>query len=228
MSYFNVVHESGHGELAGITDVVEIAHEAHQIALSRDFTITFKDEDGTKIQVAADSNPELIIRDWRRARRGYLGQSATVGPYPADQLTEAELQSDEEIHRAKTREQATAASRLEAEDRTNNERTRARLEQAPEIEFADEEAKNYWKSVKDRMPEGDDYGRKAVEFAHTWARLMQLDLAEGKQLKDIWQSTHRETDLLVRGAGSAAESARNLLVRAWKHRAELKRLWPDT
>jgi hypothetical protein len=56
----------------------------------------------TTVAVAADSNPALLERDWRRADNGYLGEvGVVVGPYPVSRLSPAEEARDATISDAK-------------------------------------------------------------------------------------------------------------------------------
>lgn len=50
---------------------------------------------GVRIAVAADSDADLILRDWWRATNGYIDKN--VGPYPRAEMTPEELANDARI-----------------------------------------------------------------------------------------------------------------------------------
>jgi len=67
----------------------------------------------TTVQVAHDSNPELILRDCRRRMKGYT--TGTVGPYPSPVLTAEEQASDARVEAENERRAAAReAQRLAA------------------------------------------------------------------------------------------------------------------
>lgn len=79
----------------------EALGEAIGFARAR-FQIQFEHSD-VQVTVAPDSDPNLLARDWQRARDGYLGDTLIVGPYPKVRLSEEERASDQAILEAMTR-----------------------------------------------------------------------------------------------------------------------------
>jgi len=50
-----------------------------------------------------------------------------------------------------------------------------------------------WQKSRDANPSG--YGGAILSYAECWARLMQVEMANGKELKDIADSTSHEADI---------------------------------
>lgn len=68
----------------------------------------------------------------------------------------------------------------------------------------------------------DGYGKGIMIFAENWAKLMQVELASGKSLKDIASTTSHEADL--EGiTGFMYGAAVKVLSDCWKHGEELRR-----
>jgi hypothetical protein len=190
--------------------------EAIQLAGTVEYrpVVTF-DFNGVSVTVAADSKPDVIYRDWHRALMGCIGKR--VGPHPAADLTADELASDARIHADRDErhrvEQAQWAK--DAEDKAR--RVAERLELAGAMRFSDE---SKWKSWVDANANG--YGRAVVVYADQWARLMQLDMANGCTLSDIAQSASHEAD--TEGiTGFMYGCAVSMLAECWERGEELRR-----
>lgn len=145
------------------------------------------DFNGVMVFVRHDSDAKLIYRDWKRATRGYI--SRMVVPYPIPVLTDEELENDARIKdENELRWRRSDSARKGWRTRRINALA-AKLADAPEMEIADEAA---WQSWKDNNNEG--YGGGIIAYAERWARLMQVEMASGKDLEDIASATSHEAD----------------------------------
>jgi len=124
------------------------------------------------VQVAADSDPELILRDWWR---GMLRPSGTftVTPYPwlvlsADAVAEdARLKAEQEERSRKASEEY--AKREAAKTAALNEALAA----AQPLALKDE---SRWQEYVTTNTDGG-YGEACVRYAEKWGRLMQERMA---------------------------------------------------
>jgi hypothetical protein len=183
-----------------------------------DKSVTFE-FNGVSVTVMPDSNAELVMRDWSRGLSGYLGENPVVGPYPSQELTEEELAKDAEIEAANQARRDAESARYRAEANEKHDRVTARMANAPEMEFSNEEA---WLTAK-AANENDPYGAGILSYAERWARMMQLEMTEGKSLEEVWSSTSFEADLEGM-SGFSQGAATSLLTQSWVHGMELRRL----
>lgn len=196
---------------SNITDTI-----AEAIALSAKKKRTIKFEfNGVTVSVRSDSNPELIYRDWSRSLSGYIGKS--VGPNPNPVLTDKEKASDARIEDKNERKRQKRQAEYEAKAKTHREAVEAKLVNAPGIELANAEG---WQKFKDNNSDG--YGGAVVTYSERWARLMQVEMANGKNLGDVADATSQEADL--EGiTGFMYGCAVSTLSQCWKHGEQLRR-----
>jgi hypothetical protein len=107
----------------------------------------------------------------------------------------------------------------QAEAKAHRDRVETRMQGAPAMEFSDEAA---WLAAK-AANENSPSGAGILSYAERWARMMQLEMSEGKTLEEIWNSTSREADLEGM-SGFSLGAATHLLTQSWVHGAELRRL----
>ncbi len=176
---------------------------------------------GVALVVMPDSNVELLLRDWLRGANGYLGEEPVVGPYPKDTLSEEELANDARIEAENQARRDAESARYQAEAKAHRDRVEARMANAPAMEFSGEEGQAAWQQWWDANKDG--YGIGIMHYAERWARMMQLELAEGKTLDEIWASTSHEADLEGM-SGFTQGAATHMLTVCWVHGAELRRL----
>ena len=195
-----------------IDDMINLASEG---AKSKNCIVRFE-FNGIVVLVRPDSDGSLIRRDWWRAMRGYI--SKLVGPYPSEQLTEAEVASDAAIEAENEARRQQRQAEYDAKAKAKREATEARLTQAPEMEFSDEEV---WKSYVTANDDGG-YGAACVRYAEMWARLMQLEVVNGASIEDIADATSHEAD--IEGiTGFMYGAAVSMLSQAWIHGDQLRR-----
>ena len=191
-------------------------NEAIGLAISRQEALKFE-FNGVTVTVEADSNPELILRDWRRALNGYTEK--TVGPKSKAELSVEELANDARIEAENQARRDAESARYQAEAKAHRDRVEARMANVPAMEFSDEAA---WLTAK-AANENDPYGAGILSYAERWARMMQLELSEGKTLDEVWDRTSHEADLEGM-SGFSQSMATHLLTQTWVHGAELRRL----
>lgn len=186
------------------------------IGLARRGKFTAKQKlNGVMILVNGDSNADLIFRDQQRAQSGYI--KGDVGPYPKAELTAKDEANDA---RGKARnERRWEEQRKEAEARwkIHRDRVEARLANAPAIELSDEAG---WQKSKDVNKDG--YGGAVMTYSERWARLMQVEMAEGKKLEDVADAMSSEADL-EGTTGSQYGCAVSQLAACWKYGDQLRR-----
>jgi hypothetical protein len=124
----------------------------------------------------------LIYRDCLRAEKGCFGDgTVVVGPYPKAELTDDELVNDSKMAAAKNARTAASMNKTVSDAMAHNEKVIERLAGGPPMEFMNI---NRWKML--HVKSTDKLRQNILTFAERWARLMQLELAEGKTLKDCW------------------------------------------
>jgi hypothetical protein len=198
-----------------LTDTIkEMIKLCRQLDKSSSPVVT-QELNGIKVYIEQTSNVDLIMRDLRRAQNHYI--TGPVGPHPAETLTEQELASDTETEakNIKKAKKANAAYMVEAQ--VKRDAFDAKMLTAPEIEIVNIEV---WQSIKDMNPDG--YGGGIVAYAEWWARLMQVEIANGKQLADIADAASHEAD--IEGiTGFMYGAAVSILSKVWKHGEDLRR-----
>ena len=187
--------------------------EAIEIARKRGESFTFEFNSVT-ITVHGDSDAALILRDWHRAMSGKISQ---VGPYPVVTLTPHEQAHDAEVDAQNAKRHAEAQAAWDAKERAKAAAADAKLKDAPAIDLADAAA--WQEGLKNNA---DPYGRGVYTFAERWARLMQLEIAQGHRIADIADRLVSEAD--IEGiTGFMYGCAVSVLAHCWRHGEELRR-----
>lgn len=172
---------------------------------------------GVTVCVKADSAEELIHRDWVRGIKGYIGEKPVVGPYPQQTLSKEELDSDAAIQLAKDIERAARRAEQDSQAKRDKAKFNDLLATAGAIELKDVER---WEEIK--RANTDPYGARILSYAEDWARLMQVELANGKALKDCANDLSHLAD--YDGiTGFMYGSAVLILSECWQHGEELRR-----
>lgn len=167
------------------------------------------------VSVKSDSDPVLIYRDWNRAMSGYIDKK--VGPYPSPVLTDEEKENDARIEAENEQRRQQRQSEYQAQADAKRDATDSKLADAPPMEFSDEKA---WQQAVDVNT--DPYGRGVITFAERWARLMQVEIATGKKLEDVADSTSNEAD--TEGVtGFMYGAAVHTLASSWKYGDQLRK-----
>lgn len=194
----------------------EYAGNIAGVAPMEDYRNVEFDFNGVTVVVKHDSDPTLVCRDWRRALSGYIDK--TVGPDYKAELSPEELASDAKIEAKNEARRAKQDAKWQAEADEKRARFDARLAQAPEMSFSDKAGWDEWLANQ-----GDDgCGKTAFRYAEWWARLMELEIGNGKQIAEVANETSHEAD--VGGiTGSMYGVAVSALAQYWKYGEELRR-----
>lgn len=189
--------------------------EAISVARGLDTTMQFE-FNGVRVQVRADSNPELIYRDWDRALHGFIKK--TVGPNPAAALTPAELASDASIKAKNDRKYAKEQKAYREKAEAHAKAVEAKLVGAPDFEPVDADKWKEFQELHTRNP----YDAGILAYATRWARLMQVEMANGKKLEDVADATSSEADLEGM-SGFSYGIAVGAIAEQWKFGDQLRR-----
>lgn len=111
---------------------------------------------------------------------------------------------------AATSEQ-TPPEQYEATVRAKRKAIEVKLRGAPNIELSNVAR---WKRYK--VANRCGLGKALMNHAERWARLMQVELADGKSLEDVARDTFHEADL-EGVAGASGGFTLRVLVECWKH-----------
>jgi hypothetical protein len=190
-----------------------VAERAKQLAEEKNLVVEF-DFNGITCLVDKNSNLELLNRDYGNAHRmGWF----TIGPdFQENYSSEVQAELDR-----KTKEfeemQAQQERENEKKEKTKREVLHEKIKDET-LHLLDPDVFEKGKSVNT-----DPYGGRVYSFAEDWAKLMQKELAAGKELKDIADQTSREAD--YDGiTGFMYGAAVSVLVHTWKH-GEALRKW---
>lgn len=172
---------------------------------------------GVTVQVAGDSDPKLIYRDWNR---GMLRPSNvfTVSAHPPRLLSDEQLEED-----GRYRGEQRKRERL-AREEYNIMRERAALilkgalAVAPFLSLKD---KGGWQKAVE--VNSDPYGSACVRFAENWGRLMQGQIEQGAKLEDIADECCSIADGPEGITGFMYGAAVSMLSQVWEHGEDLRR-----
>lgn len=203
---------AGSNITSAICEAIKLAGE-HGYDSENGALIAF-DFNGVSVSVKANSDPVLIYRDWLRALSGYIDKK--VGPYPSPILTDREKANDARIEAENEAMRQERQAQHDAKANAKRVAVEAKLTNAPSIELANEDG---WQQFKDNNQDG--YGGAVVTYAECWARLMQLELANGNNLEDVAEATSQEADL--EGiTGFMYGAAVSILATCWKYGEQLR------
>ena len=189
-----------------------VAQQALFIAIKKNCTVEF-DFNEIKCLVDNNTNLALLYRDYSNAHRM---EWKTVGPNCAE-VYDAEIQVELE-RRSKLAEEKAEQMRKEYEAKDEAER-KTFEEKTKGIELELSDAAGWQKFVDSNK---DPYGACCVEYAAGWAKLMQLEMANGKAVKDCAGETSYQLGFLGI-TGFMYGCAVSMLSRCWKYGEELRR-----
>lgn len=198
--------------MAGDTITSAIA-ESIALAKTKNSIIEF-DFNGVTVQVASDSDPELIHRDWNR---GMLRDGGfVVSPYPEPELSFPDAREDERLIAERDKRMADARAAYEAEKATKTAALTSQID-ATGLDVVDAAT---WQAF---ITNNDDpYGAACVRYADAWGRLMQTRIEGGAALADIADECSHKAD--TEGiTGFMYGCAVSMLAQCWKHGEELRR-----
>ena len=170
---------------------------------------------GVKVRARYNSDPALLYRDWFRALSGYIAKD--VGPYPKRKLSRIETENDKRIADENDRVWAAKQAEYDRKAAEKQSMVNARLADAPRMEIGDADA---WE--KTRAANADGYGGAVVSYAERWARLMQVEMSEGRTISATAKQASHNADL--EGiTGFMYGCAVAILSKCWKHGEDLRR-----
>lgn len=189
----------------------KIAKEAKEIALEKNIIVEF-DFNGCTCLVNSTTNLEWLLRDYYNH---WIMDWKIIGPDCVAEYSnevKTELENREKLGEEKRElERIEYQKKEDAEKLIFKEKTKDVL-----IEFSNKED---WELGKSKNTDG--YGACIYEYAEGWAKLMQVEITNGKELKDIAEKTSFEMDFLGI-TGFMYGAAVQILSQCWKHGEELK------
>jgi hypothetical protein len=171
------------------------------------------DFNGVKIVVNDSTDKIALVRDYMNA---HLMGWEEVGPnppvqYSADVLAQITLAKAAQEERQRIQE--TEWEREAAEKQANFDKEVEGIE----MEVTDTESWNDYVRVNT-----DGYGKACVDYARNWARLMQKQMSDGAELKDIAGACSHLAD--TEGiTGFMYGAAVSMLSKCWLHGEELRK-----
>lgn len=79
-----------------------------------------------------------------------------------------------------------------------------------------------WKKANDANPPSEPYGHRVMTYAEDWANFMEREMAKGRTLEDVAESTSHEAD--TDGiTGFMYGAAVSTLAAVWEHGEALRR-----
>lgn len=206
-------------------DISKVAAGAVHLAQNLSNTIVAFEFNDVLCMVDKDTSPEHLVRDYHMA---HTMDWTTIGPKYA--INHPWYIVKEHNRREK---KALEQSKREAKEREANERK----ERDSVLEDIENEKilltpglESEWQKMKAGAQKDHMY-RKIVDFAETWARLMQVKMAQSHVMRlnpDKAISTYADKTMRRLGyfgmSGSTYGEAVSILVKFWKH-GELLRKW---
>lgn len=163
--------------------------------------------------VSPSTNLCNLLRDYHNA---FTMGWKKIGPDCVDKYSK-ETEKELKIKEAEAEKKAQERSRqykIEAEEKESAFRKKIK---GVEFECSDEENFQGWKNSNK-----DGYGGRIISYAREWAMLMQVEMANGKKLRDIAQQASHDAD--YDGiTGFMYGAAVQMLSQCWKHGEELRK-----
>lgn len=168
---------------------------------------------GVTVRIDASTHCFTLERDRLRAEDGCI--EGPVGPRAKRVLSPEERAHDQAVRHENERQRILKEEAYEAELRRRQQVLDARLKTLPLMEVSDSRAVTRW------------YGKthvsyNAIRFAQRWARLMQGELAEGRDFPEMAQRSFYEAIGEVPLLGTEACDAARMLFECWVHGPKLK------
>ena len=190
----------------------QVSRKAKAIAIEREVVVEFN-FNGVRCLVSAETNIDWLYRDYSNS---WTMEWEIVGPYCVEKYskdTKAELERLTEIKNEKQAKEAEEIRKKENAEKDTFEKKVTGVE----IELKDVEGWN-----KSKEANSDPYGKAAMDYAEGWAKLMQVEIANGKKLVDIAEKTSYELGFMGI-TGFMYGCAVGILSQCWKHGEELRK-----
>lgn len=193
------------------SDFTKIAFKAKTLA--NEDLVEF-DFNGIKCLVGKNTDLDLLFRDYQNAS---IMNWKVIGPDCIENYNpevELELQQRREANRKKAEKQRKDWLAKEKKERKQFESKVKGIE----LEFSDEKGWN-----ESRRVNSDGYGRAILDYAEAWAKLMQIEIINGKTVEDCYDYT--QDGLGFFGiSGFQFGAAVFILSQTWKYGEELRRV----
>lgn len=174
------------------------------------------DFNGCRVIVDAESDAELIHRDWLRAMRLGPNEKPQIGPRAESVLSPEEIAKDAEIKAASDAKVRQAREEYAQECSDKRKYMELLLAEALPLDLIDPDG---WRKFAETNKSA--YGARCVTYAEDWGRLMQRRLAIGESVSVCAYDTSRTAD--YDGiTGHMHGMATLALIHMWKHGAELQ------
>ena len=189
-----------------------VAAEAKKYATENKVTVEF-DFNGVKCLVNSKTNLKWLYRDYANS---WTMEWKTVGAVCVAKYS-SEVQKELK-KRTEAREAKNEKERLEREVKENKEKEEfIKQTRGVEIELSDKAGWDKTKAVN-----SDGYGGGVMEFAEGWAKLMQIEIANGKTVKDCAEKLSFKFSWIGL-SGAQYGFAVGILSKCWKHGEELRK-----
>jgi hypothetical protein len=171
------------------------------------------DFNGITCIVGPKTNLDFLYRDYDNA---FIMEWKTIGP---DCKEKYDKETQKELDKRKS--EAEKKAKIESEKRLKKEeQEKESLEsqiKGVELELLKPEIWN-----KSREVNTDPYGKAALDYAEAWAKLMQVQISEGKTVVECAEETQNGLGFMGI-TGFMYGCAVNLLSQSWKHGEDLRK-----
>lgn len=159
--------------------------------------------------VDSETNLEWLMRDFQHA---HGMEWKTVGPDCKESYDDETLAEIERRDTKAKEESQLAQEEYDIKCNLERDTVNKKIENV-EFEIIDQKVWDDWKAAQ---KDDTGYGTAIFEYAENWAKLMQLEMSNGKTLAECARSTSHEADFLGI-TGFMHGSALQLLEKNWKH-----------
>lgn len=189
-----------------------VSKKAYEIACSLKRIVEFE-FNGRKCLVSSTTVLENLWRDYSNS---WTMDWRTIGPDCADNYSPEVAEELRNRLIAQEKQHDEDCKKQQAKDELEKVAFVKKVE-GIEIELSDSES---WKIYKEKNT--DPYGACCVEYAEGWAKLMQVEIASGKSVKDCAEKTSFQLGFLGI-TGFMYGAAVSMLAKCWKHGEELRK-----
>ncbi len=192
---------------------VDVAKKAKAVAITEQSYVGFN-FNGIECRVDEDTNLDWLWRDYSNA---HTMDWDRVGPF-CDAEYSPDVQAElERKHRKQEEEREARRKAYEIEENNARLALDAKLKGVNVL----------WKDIdvwnKSLEANADsDYGLAALEYAKSWAKLMQIEIANGRTVQECYQEVQSELDF-IGITGFMYGCAVSVLSSAWNWGEELRR-----
>jgi hypothetical protein len=187
------------------------------IALAERHPIVSFEFNDIEVNVRKNSDPALVLRDWKRALAGCIENN--IGPNYAAKLTPEQQAHDLEVEADNDRRSAARQATYDEQKKSKRELVEAELVDKPPLALRDPDGwEKSWEANRD-----SPYGAAILSYAERWGRLMQVRMEqEGSGVTDVANRSSHDAD--VEGiTGFMYGAAASILASTWEHGEDLRR-----